>query len=89
MFKVHTVSGTVYTFDPDKKQVLRESSIPLHMTGGLREDTITGNWREYESFDIRESFVSLGNDHLFVFYPDGTYSRSTAVARVENLTPVG
>ena len=52
-------------------------------------DTITGEWREYQNFDILPSRFSPGDDVLFITYPDGTYSRSTAVARIENIPPVG
>lgn len=89
MFKIHTASGSVYTFDPDNKTVVRESDVPLVMDSRLAPYDLTGNPRVYTDFDITPSYWSLGDDILTIRFPEGDYVRSTAVCRVENLTPVG
>jgi len=86
MFKIHTQSGTTYTFDEDNKRVLRESAIPL---AGLSDDTVTGEWRDYVDFEIAARHPAFVENVLHIIYPSGLFSISTPVLRVENLAPVG
>jgi len=90
MFKVHTLSGSVYTFDPDNKKVIRENGdVRLVMQTSIDVPDVTGNWRTYTDFDISPAFWRPGDDLLTIRFPEGDYVRSTAVCRVENLPPVG
>jgi hypothetical protein len=86
MFSVHTKSGAVYTIDTVNMRSLRASSTPLETL--FTPDYISNDWQDIKSWQIvpRQGFIDTF-DSLFIEYKDGSYSYSTEVLRVEQITP--
>jgi hypothetical protein len=90
MFAVRTKSGTVYTIDEDNMRSMRASSVPLHMTFPLSEDYISNDWQDIKFWRVQVRQTETGPaDSLYIEYRDGSYSLSTEILSVQNLTPVG